>query len=79
MKAPGKDNYKGKFFSTLKEEIIQILCKLFDTTEQNERLPNLFYDCSVTLVGNYQIFTRTLQESNVTGHISYEHAFKIPE
>ena len=63
-KSPGQDGFTGKFYQTFKEELTPILLKLFQNIQEEERLPNSFYEASIILIPN-QI--KTQQRKKTTG------------
>ena len=47
---PGTDGFTGEFNQIYKEELILILLKLFQKTEEEATLPKTFYEATITLI-----------------------------
>ena len=48
--AAGADGFTGEFYKTYKEELIPILLKLFQKTEEKGTRPKIFYEATITLI-----------------------------
>ena len=49
-KSPGPDGYITEFYQSFKEELISTFLKSFQNIEEKGKLPNSFYEVSVTLI-----------------------------
>ena len=68
-KSPGPDSFTGEFYQKFREELTPILLKIFQKIAEEDKLPNSFYEATITL---YENQTKMPQNKKITGQYHWE-------
>ena len=74
-KSPGPDGFPGEFYKKFREKLTPILLKLFQKISEGGKLPNSFYEATITLLPK----PKMLQKKKTTANITDEHRCRNPQ
>jgi hypothetical protein len=76
-KSPGPDGFFAEFYQTFKEELIRTLLKLFHEIEREGKLPNIYYEASITFIPKPG--KDTSKKGELLANLLNEHSCKNPQ